>query len=131
MLQGWLSIKVISAFGTGFGAAGLIASANGLPYGWSLACAIGSGVVLAIIIRFLIGCFRKAECNSSFSRSQLVGKQGAVILGILDGAIGEAQFVHGGELVSVPSKSEDGKAIPQGSQVIVVSAGSVMVVRKA
>lgn len=131
LLQGWLSLKVISAFGTGFGATGWVATANGLSQGWSLACAIGSGLVIAFLIRLLIQSLRKSECNSSFSRSQLVGKQGTVILGILDGQTGEAQFVINGELVSVPAKSDDGKAISQGVQVSVVASGAVMVVKKA
>ena len=129
LLQGWLSLKVISAFGTAFGAAGLVASANGAPVWISLACSVASGFVVAFVVRLFIRAFRSAECNSSFSRSQLVGKQGSVIMAILEGMIGEAQFSNNGELVTVPAKSEDGKAIAQGTRVVVVASGSVMVVK--
>lgn len=130
LLQGWLSVKVIAAFGTAFGAAGLVAMANKVPHGWSLLIAIGSGIVLAFLIRMLIGIFRRSECNSSFSRAQLVGKTGTVTLGILEGKIGEAQFSFNGESVSVPVKSEDGKEISQGTQVTGTAYGAIMIVKR-
>ena len=68
MLQGWLSIKVIAAFGTAFGAAGLVSRAYGVSHGRSLWIAIAAGLVLAFLIRILIRSFRNSECNSSFSR---------------------------------------------------------------
>lgn len=130
MLQGWLSIKVISAFGTAFGSAGAIAVANGFG-GIAIWCAIGSGLVIAILCRGLMMALYKSECTTSNNRSSIVGTTGTLTIGIVDSNLGEAQFNINNELVAVPVRSCDGKSIRTGSLVIAENAGIIAaIVRK-
>jgi membrane protein implicated in regulation of membrane protease activity len=127
--SGWFSIKVISAFGTAFGTSGALATLNDATKPFAILIAVFSGLVIAALVKRLIGFLMRNESSAAFDRSALLGKEGSIVLGIEAGGIGEAQFLVGGQLVTLPAKSADGKPVAQGSTVVVEAAGSVLVVR--
>lgn len=127
----WLNIKVISAFGTAFGASGAIASVNNCTMPISIAIALASGFVCGLAVKNLVGFMHRQVGNAIFNRSELTGKEGTIVMGILDGnEIGEAQFLVAGQLVNFPAKSLDGRPIGQGEKIVVDTVGSVLVVKR-
>lgn len=129
--QAWLSIKVISAFGTAFGASGAVASLHPTTSSWAILIALASGYVCGWGVKVVISFLGSQEGDASFSRSDLADKEGTIIMGILEGdEIGEAQFVVGGQVVNFPVKSRDGKSICQGDRIVVETVGSVLVVKR-
>jgi len=128
--QAWFSLKVISAFGTAFGAAGAIATVNARTAPWATFIALLSGAVIGFLVKWLIAFLSGQEGSAAFRRTELAGKEGMVVLGILDGGIGEAQFMVDGQIVNLPARSSDGKAIGQGAKIVVDAVGSVLTVKK-
>lgn len=129
--QAWFSIKVLSAFGTAFGASGAISSIHANTAAWSIPIALGSGFVCGFVVKTLIGFLGNQEGNATYSRTDLAGQEGTIIMGILEGdEIGEAQFIVDGQIVNFPAKSSDGKSISQGEKIVVETVGSVLVVKR-
>ena len=127
-LGAWFSIRVISIFGTAFGTVGAICKSNGVGFAWTMTWAVASAVILAGLIKILMDYLRRQEGGGTFSREQLLNVTGTVIMPIMEGAIGEAQFIVAGQNVNVPAQSVDGKAILQGEQVVVSKIGPVVLV---
>lgn len=129
----WLSIKVISAFMTAFGAGGAIAHIYGLSVGWSVLIGIGAGIIVAAIVETLLSFFYSQQSTSSYRVTQLAGKPGTVTLTILPGRIGEVAVQMADANIRKPARSQNpAEEIGQGESIVVVSAdASGLVVEKS
>jgi membrane protein implicated in regulation of membrane protease activity len=132
--QGWhfrvLNLKVMAAFVTGFGASGALASLSGASPFITWACAIGGGLIMAVIANVIINFFYKQQSSSSYSDEDLMEKEGIVTLEIMKDKIGEVQIKLGGINVNRSARSEDGNLIEHGAKVKVINVARPMTVRK-
>src|SRR3989338_7870973 len=114
----WLSLKVVSAFGTGFGAAGGIANIGGLSLFWQTGVGLAVGIAMAAIVDALIAFLYRQQSTSNFDTSELIGKPATVTLGILPGKIGEVSIRYAGANIAKPARSQRSQAnISQGTVV--------------
>jgi hypothetical protein len=127
-----LSPVTVASFVTAFGAFGLIGLGlfNATPP-WSLAWAIGGGVLMAVIAHFAFGYFLIAPQGSSEVKfKDILGAVGEVSTPIPADSVGAVTLVAQGGRVSFPAKSEAGTAIARGTTVVVEKVtGGVVVVR--
>lgn len=128
----WLSMKVICSFAVAFGMSGAAMDAYGFHFLPTFGVAILSGVVLGAIANAILSFFYSQQSSSSTSSSDLVGKQGVVILSIMPGQYGEVQVRLGRTTVSRRARCEDDEVeIRQGAVVQITYAdASSVVVRK-
>lgn len=116
----WLSLKVLSAFATAFGASGAIARAYDVSVPWSMAIGLAAGFIIASIADFIIMLFFKQQASSSFSIQNLNGLEGIVTLTIQPNQYGEVSVHYQGNNITRRAKcSNPNESIPQGDAVIV------------
>jgi membrane protein implicated in regulation of membrane protease activity len=129
---GSLSPVAIASFVTAFGAFGLLSlGLFNATQPWSLAWAIGGGIIVAALAHFAFSYFLIRPQGSSEVRTQdIVGAVAEVTAPIPADSVGSVTFVAQGGRVSYPAKSADGVAIARGVTVVVEKAtGGVLVVR--
>lgn len=126
--DGPLSLTTIAAFTAifGFTALGSVGAGVSTP----VAALLGAlaGVVGGAIAWWLSRAVRSAESNTAVSGSDLVGSEGAVVLAIPEGGLGEVALTRHGERVSLSAVAA--QPIPRGTLVRVtqvVTATSVRV----
>jgi membrane-bound ClpP family serine protease len=127
-----LSPVTVASFVTAFGAFGLIGlGLFNATAPWSLAWAVGGGVVMAVIAHFAFGYFLIAPQGSSEVRQKdIVGAIGEVITPIPADSVGEVAFVAQGARVTYPARSAAGTPIARGTTVIIEqTVGGVLLVR--
>lgn len=109
------------AFLTWFGAAGY--SALRL-LGWPLAAALASALVAgglgALLVAFFLSRMRAAESVMDPRDYRLEGTIGRVTVSIPPRGVGEVVFTRAGVRRSEAARSQDGGAIPYGSEVVIV-----------
>jgi hypothetical protein len=128
--SGWISMKVMAAFGTAFGASGAIVQAHASIASFALPVAIFSGLIIAFLVKKLVDFLKKQEGDSVYNRNSLLGLEGTMLLGVTGNDIGEAQFVYESQLASFPARSKGGEEIKNGDKIIVVSVSSILTVEK-
>jgi membrane protein implicated in regulation of membrane protease activity len=127
------STKVVSVFIMGFGGGGAIAEYYG--HGWVRSSLVGLGVgfvmgaVMYAVLSYLFG----HQANSLVYSHDLVGRQGIVTIPIEPGAVGEVNVSCGDRILTYLARtSAEGKALPKGSTIEVVSsAGNQLLVKAA
>jgi len=121
---GWLNMPTILAFLTWFGGAGyLLHSSAGLPGVVSAAGAGGAGFIGATIIFLLLAKVLWPGQGRPLSRMdyQLRGTRARVASRIsANGGTGEIVYVKGGVRSTLGARSDNGAAIEQGTEVVVM-----------
>ena len=128
--SGWISMKVISAFGTTFGAVGAIVQSHASVSAFALPSAILSGFIIAFLVKKLVDFLKRQEGDAVYNRTSLLGLEGTMLLGVTGNDIGEAQFIYESQLASFPARSEGEEEIHNGDKVIVVAVSSILTVKK-
>ena len=128
----WLSVKVLSAFITAFGAGGAIARAYDASMLWSIVTGLVLGLIVGFVADFIIVLFYRQQTTSSFSVGKLAGKTGTVALPILKGKFGEVTVNYKGNSITRRAKNTDAEEeIGQGTLVEIVTAdASGFIVKK-
>jgi membrane protein implicated in regulation of membrane protease activity len=129
-LSSFFSIRALSLFITGFGAAGYV-----VLHVWQklyLACTAGFlfGVALAAVGLYIIHFARKQEADSTITSAHVIGHEALVVTDIpgnLEGK-GEISFVAGGVQQHSPAMTERGTGFRRGATVRIVQAGGSFVV---
>lgn len=127
-----LSPVTIASFLAAFGAAGLIAlGLFEVSPAWSVAWAVGGGVVVAALAHFALSYFLLSRQGSSEVRAQdIVGASGEVSTAIPGDSVGAVTFVAQGGRVTYPAKSADGQPIARGTTVTIEKmSGGALIVR--
>lgn len=125
--DGPLSLTTIAAFMAIFGFAAFACVGAGLST--PLAAIIGAlaGVVGGALAYWLSRFVRSAESTTAVSGSDLVDGEGAVVLAIPAGGLGEVAVVRNGERLSLAASAD--APIPRGTRVRIVQTISSTSVR--
>lgn len=125
------STKVIATFGTGFGAAGAIATyygQNGL-----IASLIGfvCGAILAGVMYAFMSAVARQQASSLVATETLISQSGTVTVAIDKDSVGEVAVSHGGGYVTYSARSTSPKPIQKGRPVrIIRTSGSLLIVEE-
>lgn len=126
------SARIMASFLTSFGAGGIMGRYFGLSHPASSAIGIVSGVVLAGIVFQFAKLLYSQQASSEVRMTSLVGMTAEVTVGIPDGGVGQITLVVGGERSTHIARPGDGRAIPQGAEVVVKGLrGDSVVVERA
>ncbi len=115
------NLTTIAAFLAWFGGTGyLLTRYYGMWYVLALGVAGLSGVGgAAVVFWFLAKVLMSREENLDPADYDMIGVLGKVSLPIREGGTGELMFSQGGTRHVSGARSEDGKAIPKGAEVVV------------
>jgi membrane-bound ClpP family serine protease len=118
-----LSPTVLASFVTAFGALGMILSKISLTQSpWiNIPLSLLGGLGIAAGVFFVFQkIFQATQSSSEAHVSDLKGTSASVITPIPENGVGEIAYVCGGSRYSNPARSVDGRAIPDGTSVIIV-----------
>jgi membrane protein implicated in regulation of membrane protease activity len=117
----FLNFGTIAAFLAWFGGSGyLLVRFSSLWSFFALGIAFVVGLIGAgIIFLFLIKTVMRNEVEPEPEDPEMVGVLGKLSIPIRQGGTGETVFTQGGTRHCSAAKSEDGKAIPKGAEVVV------------
>lgn len=82
------NLKVIMAFLTAFGAAGLLSTYYGAGVGLSAGIAVVGGIMLGLLVMGLLQRVYREQANSFVSTESIIGKRGILLVGINASAAG-------------------------------------------
>jgi len=99
----WLSARIMAAFLTAFGVGGVVAR----YYSLSHPVASGVGVVAGVVM------------SSEVRMSALVGRYAEVSVAIRKDGVGQISLTYGGERSEHIARSDDGRALSQGTSVVI------------
>ena len=117
----WFNFSTITAFLAWFGGIGyLLTKFSGIWLWLAFRLAVAGGVIGAsLVFLFLVKVLLVHDRPLDAEDYEMVGVLGQLSSGIREGGIGEMSFSQAGMRRSASAKSEDGKAIEKGEDVIV------------
>jgi len=113
------SSRIIASFISAFGFGGTIGRYLEFGYPVSSAFGIVSGVVLASIVLKFAQVLYSQQASSEVKMTSLVGMTAEVAIAISEGHLGQISLSAAGERSMHIARSRDGKAIPQGTSVVI------------
>jgi len=113
------SSRIIASFISAFGFGGTIGRYLEFGYPVSSAFGIVSGVVLASIVLKFAQILYSQQASSEVKMTTLVGMTAEVAIAIPEGHLGQISLSAAGERSMHIARSRDGKAIPQGTSVVI------------
>jgi membrane protein implicated in regulation of membrane protease activity len=114
-----LSSRIIASFVAAFGFGGTIGRYLDLGYPASSAFGIVSGVVLASVVFKFAEILYAQQASSEVKMTSLVGMTAEVAIAIPEGHVGQISLSAAGERSMHIARSRDGKAIPEGTSVVI------------
>lgn len=116
-----LSLRTALLFGTGFGAAGAIATIYGAGAMGSSLWGIGVGLVFGFLGWLMFWALYQQQSSTNTSEVSFAGSLGTVTVRIEPGGIGQVRTTGPrGNAVWFPAQSADGSAIHEGASVNIV-----------
>ena len=118
-----INFGTITAFLAWFGAIGYLLTKHSHLYAFTaLVIAIGAGLVGgAIVFLMITRILLRYEADYVPEDSDMVGILGRITSSIFESGTGEITYVQGGTRHSCAARSEDGKAIEKGTEVVVTN----------
>lgn len=116
--DGPLSLTTLSAFTAIFGFASFAGVGAGLSTGVGAVLGALAGLLGGAAAWWLTRLIRGAESNTAVSGSDLVGSEGAVVLAVPLGGLGEVAVIRHGERISLAATADE--PIPRGASVRIV-----------
>ncbi len=113
------SSRIMASFVAAFGFGGTIGRYLEFGYPVSSAFGIVSGVVLASIVLKFAQILYSQQASSEVKMTSLVGMTAEVAIAIPEGHLGQISLSAAGERSMHIARSRDGKAIPQGTSVVI------------
>jgi len=113
------SSRIMASFVAAFGFGGTIGRYLEFGYPASSAFGIVSGVVLASIVLKFAQILYSQQASSEVKMTSLVGMTAEVAIAIPEGHLGQVSLSAAGERSMHIARSRDGKAIPQGTSVVI------------
>lgn len=113
------SSRIIASFIAAFGFGGTIG--RYLEFGFPASSAFGivSGIVLASVVFKFAEILYSQQASSEVKMTSLVGMTAEVAIAIPEGHLGQISLSAAGERSMHIARSRDGKAIPQGTSVVI------------
>lgn len=115
----FFSARVMSAFMTAFGVGGVVARFYELSHPAASGIGVAAGAIMGSLVWGFAKILHSQQASSELRVAKLVGQRGEVAVGIPDGGPGQITVTVGGERTTHIARSEDGKAIPPGTEVVV------------
>lgn len=113
------SARIMAAFLTAFGVGGVV----GRYYDFSHPAASGIGVLTGVVMSGLVYQFAKIlysqQASSEVRMTSLVGRSAEVSVAIREGGVGQVTLTFGGERTTHVARSDDGRALPLGAEVLI------------
>lgn len=118
-----INFPTIMAFLAWFGGTGyLLTSVYGFWYVTALVVAIVAGLIGgSIVFWFFVKVMLSHENPMDPTEFRVTGAVGTLTIGIREGGTGELVYVQGGSRKTTAARTEDGRAIPKGTEVAVTS----------
>lgn len=118
-----INFSTVMAFLAWFGGTGyLLTSVYGFWYLAALSAASVAGLVgSSFIFWFMVRVLLKHERAMDPTEFRIIGAVGTLTIGIREGGTGELVYVQGGTRKTAAARTEDGRAIPKGTEVAVTS----------
>jgi len=113
------SSRIIASFIAAFGFGGTIGRYLSFGYPASSAVGIVSGIVLASVVFKFAEILYSQQASSEVRMTRLVGMTAEVAIAIPEGHLGQISLSAAGERSMHIARSRDGKAIPQGTSVVI------------
>jgi hypothetical protein len=113
------SSRIIASFVAAFGFGGTIGKYLDFGYPASSAFGIVSGLVLASVVFKFAEILWSQQASSEVKMTSLVGMTAEVAIAIPEGHLGQISLSAAGERSMHIARSRDGKAIPQGTSVVI------------
>jgi hypothetical protein len=113
------SSRIIAAFTSAFGFGGTIGRYLGFGYPASSAFGIVCGIVLASVVFKFAELLWSQQASSEVKMTSVVGMTAEVAIAIPEGHLGQISLSAAGERSMHIARSLDGKAIPQGTSVVI------------
>jgi len=128
-----ISLQGVSAFLLMFGVVGWVMVRDGRGTGWSIAGAVGAGLVMMLLIAWIYRVFMRFQSSGTLDLANAVGAEGTVYLRIPAGGTGKIQVTVQGQLLTLDAVSDAKEEIKSGGRVKVESvvAGGVLKVVKS
>ena len=111
------SSRIVSAFVTGFGASGAIASYYGQSWIVSSLIGLGFGLVAGAVVYSIVSVMYRQQAGSGVSMAEMVGMSATVSVGIPKDGFGQITLIIKGSQVEHFARSADGEAIKHGASV--------------
>ena len=127
----FLSIKLVSCFLAGFGAAALLSDAflsseirEVDKLGLDLGCGVGGGLLAGGLGWLVISLFRSVWTRREARARDFVGMDATLTNGVPEGGFGAITFEFRGQHLTMDVRSTDGRAIAKGARVRIVISRS-------
>jgi membrane protein implicated in regulation of membrane protease activity len=134
-LPGFLSLRTLGVFLTGFGAVGAVAALS-LPAGdsrslWASTLGVGSGVALSGVYLLAMRLIQSQEASSLVGDKELVGLEGRVSVPIPPDGVGEVTCAVGGQIARRMARTQGSQAVPEGRRVKITDVyGATVIVEE-
>ena len=125
------SVRIMSSFLTAFGVGGVVGRYYGMSHPAASGVGVAAGIVTATIVYQFARLLYSQQASSEVHMTGLVGRTAEVTVMIVDGGVGQVTLTARGERSDHIARSNDGRAIPRGAEVIItgLTGDSVVVSR--
>lgn len=113
------SARIMASFLTAFGVGGVVARYFNLSHPASSGVGVAAGIVMSSIVYQFARLLYSQQASSEVQMPALVGRSAEVSVAIPEGGIGQISLTYGGERSEHIARSEDGRALPRGSGVVI------------
>jgi membrane protein implicated in regulation of membrane protease activity len=129
---GFLSLRTLGVFLTGFGAVGAVAGLyGGVRPLWASTLGASSGVVLSAIYLLAMRLIQSQEASSLVTDKDLVGLEGRVSVPIPPDGVGEVTCAVGAQMTRRMARAQGRQAVAEGSRVKIMDVyGATVVVEE-
>jgi membrane protein implicated in regulation of membrane protease activity len=109
----------MASFLTAFGVGGVVARYYKLSHPAASGVGVVAGIVLAGIVYQFAKILYSQQASSEVRMTALVGKLAEVSVAIPEGGVGQVALAFGGERTEHIARSDDGRALPRGAEVVI------------
>ena len=126
------SARIMAAFLTAFGVGGVVARYYNLSHPASSGVGVAAGIVLSGIVYQFARLLYSQQASSEVRMSALVGRSAEISVAIPEAGVGQIALTYGGERSEHIARSEDGRALARGAEVMITGLrGDTVIVAPA
>ena len=113
------SARIMAAFLVAFGVGGVVARYYDLSHPAASGVGVLSGVAMSALVYQFAKVLYSQQASSEVVMTSLVGRSAEVSVAIREGGVGQVSLTFGGERTEHIARSEDGRALPLGTDVTI------------
>lgn len=115
------SSRIMAAFVTAFGVGGVVARYYDLSHPAAAGVGIVSGAMMAGVVYQFAKILYSQQASSELQMTRLVGRTAEVSVAIPANGVGQISLSVGGERTEHLARSQNGQAMPRGSEVTITA----------